>query len=229
LLLHQMVYKQLMFQKSCRLDKVKLTAEGVCTTGHLWQLYKKIRIPDSRQSPFEEDAENGLTEHERSQLRRLATHLDSGKEGMQHQELAEGLRLFIQRDEDPDDAQQTFVKQYMDLMAREIIDAMDSETQILCLGRLVDDFFDSERSPYTGIFVVEAGHKNPSYVFTSLSPAGDGPREIDKHVSLLVSPVETQASYPPKMIARQWVSGLCFFSGCRRIEVVFSWPKSFTV
>lgn len=228
LVLHQMDRQQLTFQKSCRLDKVKLTAEGICTTGHLWQLYKEIRISGSRRSSFE-DTGSGLTEHERNQLRRLATHLDSGQEGMQYQELAERLRLFVKRDEDSNDAQPTFAKQYMDLMAREIVDAMYSETQILCLGRLVNGFFGSERSSYTGIFVVEAGHENPSYIFTSSSPAGDGPRQINKHVSLLVSPVGTQASYPPKMIARQWASGLCFFSGCPKIEVMLSWPESFMV
>jgi hypothetical protein len=229
LVLHQMDRRQLTFQKSCRLDRVKLTSEGIYTTGHLWQLYKDIRISGSRGSSFKEDVGNRLTRHERSQLRRLAKLLDSGQEGMQYHELAKKLRLFTQRDKNSYDAQQTFAKRYMDLMARKIIDAMYSETQILCLGRLVDGFFGSECSSYTGIFVVEARHENPSYIFTSLSPAGDGLRQINKHVSLLVSPVGTQASYPPNMIARQWVSGLCFFSERTKIDVMFSWPKSFTV
>lgn len=113
-------------------------------------------------------------------------------------------------------------------MAREVVDAIGEESQGLCFGRLVDRFVGSGKSSYTGIFVVGANHKNPSYVFTSSSPAEDGPRQIDKHVSLLVAPVGSSGSQPPKMVAKQWVSGLCFFPGCPRTKVVFSWPKCFT-
>jgi hypothetical protein len=227
--LHRISDRQLTFQKSCRLHSVKLTGEGICTTGRLWQLYKEIRITGSQLSSFKKDTGNGLKKHVLSQLKQLAKDLDSGKEGKQYKDLAQRLRRFIERDENPYDDQSSFAKDHMDLMAREVVNAMYSKTQILCLGRLVNGFFDSERSSYMGIFVVEAGHKSPSYVFTSSSPARDGPRQIPSHVSLLVSQSGTQASCPPKMIARQWISGLCLFWGSPTIKAVFSWPRSFMV
>jgi len=137
---------------------------------------------------------------------------------------------YLMEDEDPDN--DTFSKQYKDLMAEEVVEAMRVGKE-LHLASLVYETHQGEskdgRSPYCGIFVDEPGGRREGvrYAFTASRPANGGEADDnDKHVSLEVELQDSASKGPPRLITKKWINALLFFNGCRRRKVVFPWPAA---
>ncbi|KAH8800605.1 heterokaryon incompatibility protein-domain-containing protein [Xylogone sp. PMI_703] len=238
--------KGLTFNKSCRFINARLTRKGIQTKGHLWRLDKLIfsRSFPGR-LPYEQDSEHGLERRVRRRLRQLVNELDdSGCKS-----LSEQLDQFLQEDY-KSSTNRTFAKNWKDLMARTIVDAID-DGKILCAASLMN-----QRQRYKdggAIFILEGvgdngtsensdgsqshgwAFKERVFVFTSSQPRRErtetsDSNDIDRHVSLIVdSPDLRVRPYSPKMprlFTKRWIHGLCFFDGYPRRRVVFPWPTS---
>jgi hypothetical protein len=221
---------ELTFIKGCRFLDVKLLKEGIETAGHFWKLGRMITRNFSDELPFEIDSSHGLRRDQRRRLRQLANSLNSGEHGGRYTHLADDIDSFLEQDARLEGGH--FSKQYKDLMAEEVIQAIiDGKSLRLACLVLINPEQQSEEtcSPYRGIFVSEAGgewERVPSYVFTASCPAGESPSEIDKHVSLEVDWPGSESKNRPRLITKRWINGLCFFDGYPRRKVVFPWPPS---
>lgn len=68
------------------------------------------------------------------------------------------------------------------------------------------------------------------FAFTASRPERAGAdkldlNDLDRHVSFAVEVVNRYDPVPPELRIRRWLSGLCFFGGESRRDVVFPWPK----
>ena len=205
--------KELTFIKSCRLVDVRLSLDGIVTSGRLWKLHKAIDTGlFTSQTQPEREYPNGLNSYQRSQLRRLSE--DLRLQG--YETFATDLDDYLQ--EDAEDLSYPS-KQYKDLMAEVVVEAI-RERRTIHLGCLVG------RNPYRGIFVTDAALEIPSHAFTAWSRAGSGVKALDKIVSLGVDVEDLEGSL--RLKTKRWINGLCFFDGDPAYEVVFSYPKSWT-
>lgn len=215
--------KELTFIKGCRLVDVRLSSDGIVTSGRLWRLHKAIdtgkftsEIQPERRSP------KGLNKFQRSRLRQLSEELR--KQG--YRTVADDLDDYLHEDAEypPSSA-----KQYNDLMAEKVVDAIKNHKTIH-LGCQVGC------SPYRGVFVTNSALETPSYVFTAWCPAGSR-REVlgeiragmllEKHVSLEVD--ATNLEDLPRLKAKRWINGLCFSDRDPARDVIFPYPKSFGI
>ena len=220
--------KQLTFIKSCRFVTVKLVKEGIKTVGHLWKLGKVIETRRfARKLPYHKDSHGCSNRKQRQRLRQLANELSSGCHGRRYLKLANDIERYLLQDLHPEN--KTFSKAHKDLMAGEVVQAIESGKN-LHLARLVPISHEKRlkyaHSPYRGIFIKESGVKwtTNSYVFTASSPAGESLDKIAKHVSLKVNCCGSTRKGLPRLIITKWINGLCFFDGCPSREVVFPWP-----
>lgn len=213
---------KLTFIKSCRLVDVRLSPDGIVTTGRLWRLHKAIdtgkfasKLQPERRSP------NGLNKSQRSRLRQLSAELRKQR----YKTVADDLDDYLHEDAEypPSSA-----KQYKDLMAEKVVEAIRNRRTIH-LGCQMGC------SSYRGVFVTNSALETPSYVFTAWGPAGSRRNALSetragmllkKHVSLEVD--ATNLEDLPRVKTKRWINGLCFFGGDPARDVVFPYPKSLT-
>lgn len=87
--------KELMFIKKCRLINVRLSLDGIVTSGRLWKLHKKIEIGEFTFEPsFNKSSRKGLNGYQRSRLRQLSLELQL----QGHETLANDLDDFLDED-----------------------------------------------------------------------------------------------------------------------------------
>lgn len=216
--------KELMFIKHCRLVKVRLSQDGIVTKGRLWRLDKAIDTGAfTSKWPSEEGSPNGLNRYQRSRLRQFSAELQRRR----YKRLANDFDDYL--DEDAEDGSYPS-KQYMDLMAEKIVEAIKNR-ETIHLGRLVGDY------PYRAVFVTKSALERPSHVFTAWRWAGSGgkalhdihaERLLDQIVSLEVKVTGQTLSGLPRLETKRWINGLCFFKGDPERSVVFNYPKSLT-
>ncbi|KAH6962956.1 hypothetical protein DER45DRAFT_640555 [Fusarium avenaceum] len=234
--------KRLTFNKSCRFVDAKFTETGIVTRGHLWKLGETLKAPrSSPRLPQPTRKEEGqFSDYERSRLRQL-TELVRAKKGRRHAKIYEDMTHFLEEDATIADRAESFSLRYRILMAREVVRAMDAD-QLLSLGYLCDE----SGAPTTAraIFVREQrfdegdsflGHEDdgPEHVFTSLWCEQEPDEEylandLDHHVSLGVRLSDGDYPGPMRLYSKEWVLGLCFFTGAATYDVLFPWPKLLT-
>ena len=214
--------KELTFIKRCRFVDVRLTPDGIVTSGRLWKLHKAIDTDAfTSQTRPEQETPNGLNKYQRSLLRQLCVELQLQR----YKTLAADLDEYLN---DDIDGKWSPEKSYMDLMAERIVEAI-RQRMTIHLGCL------EGRNPYRGIFVTDPASETPPYVFTAWNRAGScgetsdrmqAERFQDKIVSLAVDATDLGEALP-RLKTRTWINGLCFFEGEPR-DVVFTYPKSLT-
>ncbi|KAK8029413.1 hypothetical protein PG993_010704, partial [Apiospora rasikravindrae] len=68
--------------------------------------------------------------------------------------------------------------------------------------------------------------EEPNYIFTSFQPG----EELDRHVSMEVNSQDLDGyknyRQSPRLYAKRWIHGLCFFDGSARQDVIFPWPPA---
>ncbi|RFU26786.1 hypothetical protein B7463_g9556, partial [Scytalidium lignicola] len=217
--------KGLTFNKSCRFIDVKLTQKGIQTKGHLFRLDKLVFSRSfSSKLPYEPDSEHGLERRVRRRLRQLVDELA----GCGCKFLSKKLDQFLEVDYNAK-LTRTFAKNWKDLMARTIVDAIDSG-KILCAASLIDQRQRHRNS--SAIFILEdvedgnieeenrdgrtnknsdgsesrgRAFEDPVFVFTSSQPRRErtkrsDPNDIDRQISMIVdSPDLRVRPYSPKM------------------------------
>ncbi|KAH7251113.1 hypothetical protein BKA59DRAFT_471630 [Fusarium tricinctum] len=236
------VKNRLTFNKSCRFVDVKFTETGITTRGHLWKLGETLRAPRSspRLSQSTQKDDEQLTDYQRTRLRQLA-ELVRAKKGRKHAEIYNDMGDFLEEDASVVDEDESFSLRYRRLMAREVVRVMDAD-QPLSLGYLCD----SSGAPTTAraIFVrnqkfdkadsfLDHEDDGPEHVFTSLWREQEQDEEylandLDHHVSLGVRLSDGGYPGPMRLYSKEWVLGLCFFTGAAPYDVVFPWPKLLT-
>ena len=205
---------ELTFIKKCRLVDVRLSPDGIVTSGRLWRLHKAIDtgLFTSKTQP-ERRSLNGLNRYQRSRLGQLSEEVRL----QGYETLANDLDNYLH--EDAEDLSYPS-KQYKDLMAELVVEAIRTRKTIH-LGCLVG------QNPYRGIFVTDDALETPLYAFTAWSRAEiQAERLLDKIVSLEVDVEDLEGS--PRLKTKRWINGLCFFDGDPAHDVVFSYPKSWT-
>ncbi|KAM0351062.1 hypothetical protein ACHAPU_002843 [Fusarium lateritium] len=233
---------RLTFNKGCRFVEVELTKEGIMTRGHLWELGEILRAP--RSSPgLSQPSQKGkhqLSEYQRTRLRQLV-ELVAAKKGRKDVKIATDMRDFLEEDAFVTGEKEYFSIRYRRLMAREVVRAMDAD-QSLSLGYLCDRF--GNPTAARAIFIrdqrlneadslLSQGDWGPKHVFTSLW-SEDEPdeehlaNELDHHVSLGVRLSDDGDSRPLRLYSKEWVLGLCFFTGAATYAVVFPWSRVMT-
>jgi hypothetical protein len=230
---------RLTFNKSCRFVDVKFTETGIVTRGHLWKLGETLRAPRSspRLSQPTQKGEEQLSDYERTRLRQLS-ELVKAKKGRKHAEIYDDMRDFLEEDAFVVDEEESFSLGYRRLMARVVVRAMDAN-QPLSLGYLCDRSGASTTA--RAIFIRDQsfdkgdsflGHEDegPEHVFTSLWCEEEPDEEylaneLDHHVSLGVRLSDDNHPGPLRLYSKEWVLGLCFFTGAATYGVVFPWPR----
>ncbi|EYE91545.1 HET-domain-containing protein [Aspergillus ruber CBS 135680] len=222
--------QKLTFIKHCRFPVVQLSEEGILTSGHLWRLNKIVE--DARATrPPQRGRDYYLNRYQRMRLTQLARHLDSGDCGSCYQHIASAIDGYLDQDKMWGNKNITFSKYYKDLMAEEIVKAMDDQRSLrLQLGSIISQEDHTGSNPYRGIFIREAGHSwtnEKTYVFTAICPAEKSTDGIGKHVSLEVDLMSSPKSGPKRLVIKRWINGLFFFDRSSPVtDVVFPWPKS---
>lgn len=227
------VRQQLTFIKGCRFTDVRLTMDCIETSGHLWKLGRILPAEDfAHNLPWVPDDPEGLPRHVRRRLRQLAQAVR--RRG--HQLLSKSLDTFL-KDDGRRKEERLFSKHYQDLMAEEVVSAIE-EGKSLRLASLALPC--AQISPYRSIFICNDEEDTwvadiPAYVFTASRPervVSDSrvSEDLDKHVSLEVEcqNLQNQFSFDqlPRLYTKRWVNGLCFFNECPRERVLFPYPES---
>ncbi|KAM5344457.1 hypothetical protein ACJ41O_012993 [Fusarium nematophilum] len=229
--------KRLTYNKGCRFVRVKLTKEGITTTGHLWRLDETVKPPRAPRRVAEE-ANKGrkqLSGYQRQRLERFI-ELIKAKREKKHLPLASDIDEFLEEDAFVGEDEASFSLKYRRLMAKELVRAMDAD-QELSIGCLCDPA-DSNIPPRFGVFIHDPSTRSSdvTHVFTSLRSRDQGTDEydgndLDHHVSLGVAhedPPGGGRKKLPRLYAKKWVLGLCFFQGAPTYDVVFPWPRYLT-
>ncbi|KAI4151690.1 MAG: hypothetical protein LQ340_003362 [Diploschistes diacapsis] len=221
--------KELIFLKSCRFPSVKLRKDGAQTTGHLWKVGRSFEPNYMTGSCRKDDRRQGLTWRERRYIRQLASELGSGSHGRQYVDLAEHLHVYLEEDAIlSEEDNLSLAKRFKDWMASKVASAIDSSRKVLYLACLTDGS-DQASSSYSGIFVGNGTDvQPPRYIFTASKP-GCGFGDIGRHVSLEVNIQGLTDEGYPRLFARDWIYGLCFYTGAKKNHMVFPWPKALTV
>ncbi|KAB8263135.1 heterokaryon incompatibility protein-domain-containing protein [Aspergillus pseudonomiae] len=222
------INQKLTFIKNCRFPEVHLSEEGILTSGHLWRLGKIVRDPRTTREPHKGQGYE-LNSYQRMRLKQLARHLESGACGRRYKHIASAIDEYLEKDKTCGKAI-AFAKYYKDLMAEEVVKAMDDRpSDRLRLGSLIPAEGRSGTNPYCGVFARESGNpwaKEQAYIFTAVRSPETSPDGIEKHVSLEVELLSSPRNGPKRLIIQRWINGLFFFDAAPRIDVVFPWPKS---
>ncbi|KAI1347245.1 hypothetical protein F5Y01DRAFT_307656 [Xylaria sp. FL0043] len=209
--------RSLTFNKGSRFADVELHESGILTSDHF-----RDRLP------WVHSPEGELTLLQQRYLTRLCQELKRFPESI-------GLSRCIAdylKDDATDNAPFQLGENYMLKMMIEVSEAIDKGRD-LRLGSLSINLTLSGSEECMAIFIWEGEDKSGT-IFTSLRPKDSDierhiTHDIDRHVSLEVDlrrgSGQTRKS-PPSLYVRRWVSGICFFIGCRREEVVFPWPPA---
>ncbi|KAK1635710.1 hypothetical protein BDP81DRAFT_290625, partial [Colletotrichum phormii] len=216
--------RPLIYNNGCRFIDVRLTEEGLKTSGHIWRLYRTIPTEQFAFSTPINRSQHSQWRRRRHTMERLAELRDALDE-LGYESLVQKLTRFLDADMRPKE-KESFSQKYMWTMARMVVAAMDAHKPLV-LGGLLDH----QHFQYTGIFVGEL-HEHV-YIFTSSKPMIESsgtlyPNDIDKHVSIEVHgdnlrPKDFSPESVPKLLIKRWVHGLCFFQKHSRRSVVFPW------
>ncbi|KAE8364275.1 heterokaryon incompatibility protein-domain-containing protein [Aspergillus caelatus] len=226
--------QKLRFIKRCRFAKVKLSEEGILTSGHLWRLGKIVEDARGTEPPVQ-GRNYKLNSYQRKRLGQLASHLGSGGCGSRYECIAQAIDTYLDEDKRWEGEGITFSKFYKDLMAEEIVKAMDDRYSCrLRLGSLIPRDECRGNNPYSGVFIREAGHRwteKETYVFTAVWSDDKTIDDIEKHLSLEVELLgSSNRSDPKRLVIKRWINGLFFFDSSSPVtDVVFPWPNSFLV
>jgi hypothetical protein len=220
--------RRLTWLKKCRLQPAKLSLQGIVTSGHLWHVYKSIRVPYSGHIPdCNIDSETvGLGTYERNRLFKLIDELEQMEIC---KVLCDKLVQYLDQDTCLRDGS-AWPKSYMNKMAEEIVQAVGSGRSLYLAAH--------KASPRAcAIFVMDTDGNGTSedvcqsgssesfavveedlYVFTSASKC--------HHVSMTVELAETASeSGSPLMTVTGWTNGLAFYDKVPREESVVRWPE----
>lgn len=242
--------RRLTWMKECRLRPAKLSLEGIVTSGHLWHVYKSIRVPYSGHVPnFRNDSRTvGLGRYERKTLFQLVDgleQLDICKE------LCDKLVQYLGDEKERRDGS-SWSEDYMKIMAKEVVQAIcsgrslylaaheatpkacaifvmgtdenadsDSEAESDEYGT-GDDVYQSEIGCQSGSSELFGVAEENFWVFTSTSEY--------HHVSMTVELAETAGeSESPLMTVTGWTNGLALYDGLKlnqRKDLVVRWPEA---
>ncbi|KAI1271192.1 hypothetical protein F5Y07DRAFT_383841 [Xylaria sp. FL0933] len=215
--------RSLTFNKGSRFTDVELHESGILTSGHLWKLGRIIETDHFRDRlPWVDSPDGELTLLQQRYLTRLCQELKRFPESV---ELSRCIADYLE-DDATDNAPFQLGEDYMLKMMKEVSEAIGNG-RYLRLGSL------RESEECMAIFIWEGDNKSGT-IFTSLWPKDSNiesyiTHDIDRHVSLEVDlrggSGQTRNS-PPSLYVRRWISGICFFVGRRREEVVFPWPPA---
>ncbi|KAM0421021.1 hypothetical protein ACHAPT_011265 [Fusarium lateritium] len=223
--------RSLTFNKGCRFSNVQLTADGVRTAGHLWELDERLKAPRSspRLSQESEKRQYQLPDYHRARLRQLMELLKAHKH-KNYTTLINDLKTFLDEDALIED-EGSFSLRYRRMMAKELVRAIDAD-EGLSLGCLCDRR--GKATVHRGIFIdgpKTGDFDEPSltHVFTSLwSETNESDEyygnDLDHHVSLGVEIGHLDPHGSCHIYTKKWVLGLCFFQGVAAYDVVFPWP-----
>ncbi|KAK0642895.1 hypothetical protein B0T16DRAFT_331333 [Cercophora newfieldiana] len=230
------------FNKSCRFINPRLSPSGIHTRGHLWKLGKVINTSNwPSRGAWVNPLKGGLKGTRRKQLAYLARWLKA--EG--HRDLSAKIWDYLDRDAQLSGVhgkELNFVERYMRSMGEAVADAIESGRELI-LGSLWDA--DDGYSPYMGVFVWESRDGSQAeirgsfenrfrvdgmFAFTASRPEDTSSDEfdlndLDRHVSFQVQVEGGNAEGVPSLRIKRWLSGLCFFAGVSRSDVVFPWPR----
>lgn len=224
--------RSLTFNKGCRFFDVKLTTDGIRTTGHLWKLDERLKAPRSspRLSQESQKGQQQLPDYHRTRLLQLMELLQAHKRKT-YTTLMNDLKAFLDRDAMIED-ESSFGLRYLRMMAKELVRAMDAD-EGLSLGYLCDS--SGNTTVHRGIFINgpkadTMDSQSTTHVFTSLWSETNQSDEyygndLDHHVSLGVETGDLDLDRPYHLYTRKWVLGLCFFEGVAAYDVVFPWPS----
>ena len=247
--------KKLLYNKSCRFSRVKLTEEGIETAGHIWRLHKVLRTESFLRGSdrrYEESSGPCLNNHELWLIRQLVNELSRRGNVTLSEQLHRLTTIEYPK---------TFARDWQVRMARAVAAAIERR-EMLCIARMV-------HGPHqgVGIFIMASGdrgiaesggehikasgtftsvngkscgkltnqhlQRHPRYIFTSFWPAEGGSgkfdlNDVERHISMEVDSPDLKGSYRgrPRLFTKSWIHGLCFFYECPEHDVVFPWPAS---
>lgn len=219
----------LTFFKSYRFANPEFTERGIKVNGLLWKLSKPKYVTTNRRVS-ESDSQYGLKCRQRRRLRQLEKELRFGGLGPCYKQLANDVHDYLDTDKQWR-GDKTPSKEYKDIMANEIIAAMN-EGKPLRLGCIRDPA--AEDVPYRGIFICDTeadaeADAEEAYVFTSFQDGNKSWKDLPKVVSMDVEvPAQGWARYStPFLKTKRWRNGLIFFRGEKFRPFIFPWPAAF--
>jgi hypothetical protein len=228
---------QLTFFKHCRFSVNRFTEDGLETEGMLWEVSAELpamgpaaSYANKKGSYSERDLyRDGLNRYQRCRLWKLVFHLRA----LRHHALADDLDEYLmEEDLEPYSGDEWPLRHCMDIMAIQVIAAMDKGLPLL-LGRLIDAEHRESEAPYRAIFVRDYAvirEDDKALVFTSWTGTQEScddefaQRRPAKYVSLVVDRNGKTSRGVPKLLNKRWVNGLCFFKGEQTGRVLFPWP-----
>jgi len=203
--------KEYTYLKRCRFPDVSLSSGGILTSGCIWRLHGRYRVPPTQHLHNQEiDFQNPLlSEAEMEQLDVLCKHV-----GHDYPALTESIRRFtkqVRRNEARDRLASMVV------MARNLIRSIQ-------LGKILAIASFPGRSRCHGIFTAAEA---TNHCFTAWQPrmgseSLKADRYLEKFISLEVKIVPSRESVPQLSILR-WVAGLCFFGSTDQHQVLLPW------
>lgn len=210
---------ELTWLKECRLSDVTFSERGMHTTGRMWRIYARFYIGSKWDRPR---ANIEDTEWQYERLRQLAGKLERAALSKKIPENDLPARLIEYLEKLQPLGRSTDGVQHMDLMANEIVRAIDDDgSDWLSLATL-----EEPRGDACAIFVGD--HSDGSLVFTSWFSGKDkDERNRTRHVSLKVRAEENRGQRVLRVT--EWVNGLALFRWYnKQEEVVFGWPEAWT-
>ena len=198
--------------------------------GHLWKVGGTFKLNRTVKWGRKDSRRIGLTSRERWYIGQMASELGSGSHGGPYAPLANNLYEYLEEDASLSKGDKlSLAKQFKNWMASRLVDAIDSGEEIVHLACLTDGSDQASSSSYCGIFAGNSvNEQHPQYIFTA-SKAGRAFADIGKRVSLEVDVRGRTHEGYPKLSAKDWIYGLCFYAGVQKHRMNFSWPKALTI
>jgi hypothetical protein len=219
---------RLKFNNGCRFTDVKITKEGIQTRGHLWVVHGMLTAEAF--SPARRPRQSLSRSAVERRLRELAEKLND----LDEEWIADDILGFLD-DNSHVRPEETFSQYWLNLMAENIVEAIDSGKE-LGIGHLVKgSTIDSTRG---AIFILgDSDAKDLDdgkyfYVFTSFQPedwswkSEMDPNDLDRHVSMVVKWGGMSEGHLRLFTTNRWIYGMCFFRDQPRRYVLFPWPES---
>jgi len=239
--------RRLAWLKQCRLQPARLSLEGIVTSGHIWRVHKRIRVPCSGHVPdiMDDSRTVGLGTHERNRLFQLVDELE--QLGI-CRELRGRLIRYLEYDRNLRDGS-AWPESYMNKMAGEVVEAIGSGRSLYLATH--------EAAPRAcAIFVIGTDGNTSSDLETESDGYGTGKDDCQSdisyqsedsvslgvveenfwvftstsknhHVSMTVELAKTASeSKSPLMTVTGWANGLAFYDRLEeREDLVVRWPE----
>jgi hypothetical protein len=200
----------------CRLPEVRLSKEGVVTSGYLWQIHAKIATSGWKPIRFAA-SRYGSKAYQRNGLSRLYKELQRlGRWDRLRLQIRQYLDEYIRWDERAHDDPIGEERCHMDAMALGVIEAIRT-------GRSL--YLAILKGPHEGCAVFALDNKSDAdiadgaSVFTSLS--------WQHYVSMTVDVARASSeSKSPLMTVTGWTYAFAFTWGVQQSEMILRWPKA---